>query len=158
MRLEAVNNPEARCSIKLESQATCQGAGKGRGADQFTKPVFSFPKDRCKWGAPRGCEYLVMTVKWVKAGTQTMPLPALLNVFSTVGPKDVHVSGPAPSPPPGWPPGLSLVRNSFRGDIRELQYELWAHGPYVMEESHALTFATTKQNTGMITHAYNPSA
>lgn len=98
-----------------------------------------------------------MTVKWVKAGTQTMSLPALLNLFSTVGPKDVHVSGSAPSSPTGWPSGLSLARDSFRGDRRELQDELWALGSYVMEESHALTFATTKPNTGMITHAYNPS-
>lgn len=105
----------------------------------------------------QGREYLVAAAKWVEAGTQAMPRPALLNLFSTVGPKDVHVSGSAPSPPTGWPPSLSLARDSSRVDLRQLQCELWAHGSYVMEESHALTFPTTKQNSGMITHTYNPS-
>lgn len=94
-----------------------------------------------------------MAAKWAEADNAP---PSPLELFSTVGPKDVHVSGSAPSPPTGWPLGLSLARDSSRGDIRELQYELRAHGSYV-GENHALTFAATKQNVGTITHTYNLS-
>lgn len=117
VRPGAVNNPEVRCPIKLESQATCQGAGVGDGVGWVllsAQSSFSSPTDSCKWQAPRGHEYLMAAAKWVEAGTQTMPLSALLNLFSTVGPNDVHVSGSAPSLPTGWPPGLSLAQRLFQ--------------------------------------------
>lgn len=107
VRPGAVDSSESQCSIKLESQPPCQGAGRGRGAAQFTKPISPSPKTAVS-AKLSGTKYLV-AAKWVEAGTQTMPLPALLNLFSTVGPKGVHVSGPAPSPPAGWLPGQSLV-------------------------------------------------
>jgi hypothetical protein len=114
VRPGAFKNPEAQCPIKLESQATCQGAGGVGWVLLSAQSPFSSSTDSCKWQAPRGHEYLVVAAKWVEAGTQTMPLPALLNLFSTVGPNNVHASGSAPSPPTGWPPGLSLAQRLFQ--------------------------------------------
>lgn len=109
----AVNSPEALCSIKLESQATCQGSGRGRGTAQLSLKTVVNGK---LWGP------------WISCGgsqgggggdSGNVP-PSLLVLFLHWGPLRMCMTE--------WASTITIPRmvscDSFRGGMRGLQYGL----------------------------------